>query len=83
MIERKDWDEFRSTGLVVFINQILHVFGWAICFDVDDRTGKCVSVFPVRTKFRGFGESDQTESYQRITRYMKDNIDELSEEVKE
>jgi hypothetical protein len=31
---KKEWSEFRSTGLLLFINQILHVFGWAIVFEI-------------------------------------------------
>ena len=30
MTKEKSWQEFRDTGLVVIINQILHIFGWAI-----------------------------------------------------
>ncbi len=27
LVKRKDWSVFRNTGLLLFVNQILHVFG--------------------------------------------------------
>lgn len=38
MITEKSWDEFKKNGLLLFINQILHIFGWAICFEYDTKT---------------------------------------------
>ena len=35
MVDRKTWKEFRESGLLWFINTILHMFGWAIVVDVD------------------------------------------------
>jgi len=79
MITKKDWSEFRSTGLLLFINQILHVFGWAIVFDIDN--GEIKSVYPARVKFRGFDNDRVSKSYQKISKYMKDNASELLDEV--
>jgi hypothetical protein len=76
---KKEWSEFRSTGLLLFINQILHVFGWAIVFEMDGETVK--SVFPARVKFRGFDGSDVSESYSKITEYLMNNIQELATEA--
>ena len=30
MIKKKTWEEFRKTGLLWFVNVIIHVFGWAM-----------------------------------------------------
>ena len=79
MITIKDWTEFRNTGLVLFINQILHVFGWAIVFDMDGDIVK--SVYPARVKFRGFGEESTSKAYQKISKYMEENASELSKEA--
>ena len=79
MVTKKEWSEFRSTGLLLFINQILHVFGWAIVFDVDGDEVK--SVYPARVKFRGFDNDSVSKSYQKISEYMKENASELSDEA--
>ena len=52
MVIKKSWEEFRSTGLLWWINMILHTFGWAICYEFDD--GKIVEAYPARVKYRGF-----------------------------
>lgn len=80
MITKKTWEEFRSCGLLWFVNTILHVFGWAICFDIQE--GKVVDVFPARVKFRGFSEETQSKGYINLSEYLKENIDELTEEAK-
>ena len=79
MVTKKEWSEFRSTGLLLFINRILHVFGWAIVFDTDGDEVK--SVYPARVKFRGFDNDSVSKSYQKISEYMKDNASELSDEA--
>lgn len=81
MVTKKNWDEFRETGLALFINNILHVFGWALVFEVDDETQKVTSCYPARVKFRGFGEQDTNESFERIANYLKDNIEDLHKET--
>lgn len=80
MVTKKEWSEFRSTGLLLFINQILHVFGWAIVFEMDGEILK--SVYPARVKFRGFSNDSVTESYAKISDYLKENIEELANEAK-
>lgn len=78
MVNRKTWEEFRETGLLFFINQILHVFGWAIAADIDDNEIK--DVYPARVKFRGFDNKIVDQGYTKVTRFLKDNIDELLSE---
>ena len=78
MITKKSWEEFRNTGLVLFINQILHAFGWAITYEIDD--GKILDVYPARVKFRGFSEGSITKSYKNIGKYLEDNHKELFDE---
>ena len=82
MIDKKDWQEFKKTGLLLFINQILHAFGWAICFeyDVDKQLTK---VYPARVKFRGFDNKNVTDSYIKISEYMEENAIQLLKEAKE
>lgn len=80
MIQKKSWKEFIDSGLVLYINQILQVFGWSIAYDVDSE-GNIIDVFPVRSKFRGFESHSVSKSYRKITNYLKDNIEELKKEA--
>jgi hypothetical protein len=83
MVTKKSWEEFRTTGLVLFINNILHVFGWAIVFEVEKDTETVTAVYPARVKFRGFGNEDTTESHQKIAKWISDNSDDLLKEASE
>jgi len=79
MIDGKPWEEFLDTGLLLYINQILHVFGWVIVYNkLDDNT---ISVYPARTKYRGFSNESVTDSYTKITKYLSENIEELVEDM--
>jgi hypothetical protein len=81
MTKRITWEEFRSTGLLLIVNQILHIFGIALVFEFnDDKTLK--EVYPARVKFRGFDIKSTTESYIKVSEYIKNNADELLEESK-
>ena len=82
MIKKKEWKEFRTTGLLLYINQILHVFGWAIVVQNDDN-GKFEEAYPAKVKFRGFTEKAITKAYKKMTYYMKDSIDSLVKDIDE
>jgi len=77
-VTQKTWSEFRQTGLMTMINTFLHIFGWAIVVQINDDGSEIV--YPARTVFRGFSEQSQAASYNKITTYMKTNIDELVKE---
>jgi homospermidine synthase len=77
MITRKSWMEFRNTGLLFLINQILHAFGWAIVIEVhDDET----EIYPARVDFRGFSEEVTDKNYKKISKYLLDNSQQLYRE---
>lgn len=76
MIERKGCKEFQETGLLLFVNQFLHVFGWAIVICTDE----CI-MYPARVKFRGFDDKSVTEAYIKLSEYMKQNSEKLLEEI--
>lgn len=78
MINKKSWKEFRDSGLLWWINMILHTFGWAIVVKMEE--DKVVDVYPARVKYRGFGEKNNTEGYIKVSKYIKENADELLEE---
>jgi len=79
MVTKKGWSEFRSTGLVLIINQILHVFGWALVFEIENNEIK--NVYPARVKFRGFGNNSTSEAYKKLSKYMVENAEELNKEA--
>ncbi|MAX80368.1 MAG: hypothetical protein CL843_09350 [Crocinitomicaceae bacterium] len=81
MVEKKTWPEFRSTGLVLIINQLLHVFGWSIVFEIENDEVR--SVYPARVKFRGFDNKTTSYNYQKVSEYLKEHAKELHNEVKD
>lgn len=76
----KTWDEFRATGLFLFINSILHAFGWVLFVKVED--GKVIDCRPARTSFRGFSNKDTDEAHQLIANYLAENAPNFPEEIK-
>lgn len=81
MTEEKSWKEFRESGLLWWINMILHTFGWAIIVEVDGN--EIIRAYPARVKFRGFSEESNTNGYIKVSNYLKENIDEIQKESKE
>lgn len=81
VVEKKSWEEFREIGLLWFINIRLHMFGWAICYEIDNE--KIINVYPARVKFRGFDNKTTSEGYEKVTEYLKENIDDLLMEAKD
>jgi len=76
LIDRKTGKEFRESGLLWLINTTLHVFGWAIVWNQDTD-----EMYPARVKFRGFDEKNNTKGYINVTKYLQENIKELTEEA--
>jgi hypothetical protein len=82
MITKKSWKEFRESGLLFITNQFLHIFGYALVYSFDDN-GEIEEVYPARVKFRGFGDKQIEEGYQKISKYMVENAVELEKESRE
>lgn len=83
MVNKRSWKEFRESGMLWFVNTILHAFGWAICVEVDDETREIKSAYPARVKFRGFSESANTKGYINLSKYMVENAETLLKETEE
>lgn len=81
MVRRKTWEEFKESGMLWWINMILHTFGWAIVFEYEN--SKIVNVYPARVKYRGFAEQNNTEGYIKVSQYLKDNVDNILKESME
>lgn len=79
MIEEKSWEEFKNIGLLWWINTILHMFGWAIVYEVKD--DNVLKVYPARVKYRGFAEEMNSKGYKKVSDYLKENISELTKEA--
>lgn len=82
VVNKKSWKEFRDSGMLWWINMILHTFGWAIVIDIDG-DGNISNAYPARVTFRGFGEENNTSGYRRVSQYMKDNAGALLKEAEE
>ena len=80
MVNKKTWEEFQKHGLLLFINQILHIFGWAIVYEVDDNKN-IMNVYPARVKFRGFDNKSVSECYKNLSKFMVDTSKQLYEEA--
>ncbi|WP_078125670.1 hypothetical protein [Leptospira alexanderi] len=81
LVTKKSWEEFRSTGLLLFVNHFLHIFGWALVFEFSEN--KVITVYPARVKFRGFSEKGTSKAFKKVTTYLQDSIEELKKEVEE
>lgn len=82
MVDKETWKEFRDTGMLWWINRLLHTFGWAICIELDD-DGNITSGFPARVKFRGFAEANEEAGFKKVSAYMTKNAEELEQEANE
>ena len=82
MVNKKSWKEFRATGLLWWINMILHTFGWSIVVDVND-VDEIIDVYPARVKFRGFNEENNTQGYIKVSKFLEENSKELLKESQE
>lgn len=81
-LSKKTWEEFRSSGLLWFINTILHMFGWAIVIEIEEYDD-IIDVYPARVKFRGYSEASNSVGYAKVHKFLKENIDDIYNETKE
>lgn len=68
---KKDWNEFRMTGLFRFVNTFLQIFGWAIVIDLDD-SGKILGAYPARVPYDGYCEREETLFF-RLGKFMAED----------
>ena len=79
-MEEKTWKEFRESGLLWFVNTILHLFGWAIVVYTNDN-GDIENVSPARVSCRGFSAESNEKGYKSVTKFLSENIEDLLKEV--
>jgi len=86
-VDPKTWDDFRKTGLFMFVNTILHAFGWALVVEVEydaekkEETGPVTKCYPARVRFRGFAENDQEDMHKKIGEYLAENSNDLKSDT--
>ena len=84
MIDERTWEEFSKTGLLWFVNRLLHVFGWAIVLEVDedDRVSKA---YPATTRFRGFDGKTEDEGFRAITEHITshESVERMRSDIKD
>ena len=83
MVFKSSWSKFRETGLLLLMNQFLHIFGWAIVIECDRNTGTITNAYPARVKFRGFSEESVSRAYRKVAKFMRENAEELEKEANE
>lgn len=77
-----DWGTFQRAGLLWWVNRQLHLFGYAVVFEVQG-DGSIIDVYPACVPFRGFSSDDEGEGFERLTRYVKEKAGLLLSEVLE
>lgn len=80
MLYKRSWATFRTTGLLWWVNRTLHLFGWAIVYEFDDK-GKIKNVYPARCKFRGFVRELEEKNFIKLSRYLTKNAEKLLSEA--
>lgn len=70
MIERKTWEEFRKSALLWWVNRTLHLFGWALVYEIDKETREITEVYPARVSCRGFDREDEDQGFEVLTEYL-------------
>jgi hypothetical protein len=85
-VDARSWDEFRKTGLFMFVNTLLHAFGWALVVEVDNYKelgddAPVTKCYPARVKYRGFDHEDQSQMHKRIGEYLKNNSEDLHQDT--
>jgi hypothetical protein len=68
----ESWKKFKDAGLLWWINMILHTFGWSIVMEYEE--GELKNVYPSRVEYRGFSESDNTEGYEKVESFIKNDL---------
>ena len=79
-LTKKTWEEFYDSGLLWFINTILHMFGWTLVTDWEG--DKLIGAYPARTTFRGFSETTNDKGYIKVSEFMEKYAHELASEAR-
>lgn len=67
-ILEKSWEEFRNSGLLWAVNNLLHMFGWSLVAEIED--GEIKRVYPARTKYLAFSYELDVNGQRQLRKYM-------------
>ncbi len=79
--EEKSWDEFRTSGLLWWVNRILHFWGWAIVCEMKRDSDDVERVYPARVSYRGFDDAVETDGFRKLTKHTEDNVEKIKRDV--
>jgi len=69
-MRRMTWTELQDSGLLWWINRILHTFGVAIVIS-KNAEGLIDGVYPAEVDFRGFSEESEANGYAKVNTFIK------------
>lgn len=72
-MKRTTWEEFYQSGMLWWINTMLHIFGWSIVVETN-REDEAVDAWPSRTEWRGFPKVTNDTNYERIDRFLHERF---------
>lgn len=78
-MKRVSWKEFRDNGMLWLVNTILHLFGYAIVYEIENE--EIIDVYVARVSFRGFSEKLNSDGYIKVSKYSSENINDLLKEA--
>lgn len=79
-ISKKTWMEFKQSEISRWVNRSLHLFGWAICIDINEDEN-IIDIYPARVKYCGFNEISVENGSKGLTEYLSKEIKILEKEV--
>jgi len=80
MVRPMSWETFQATGLLWWINRILHTFGWAIVLEAEE-DGTIMKAYPARVRYRGFDRATEETGFIKVSGYMASQGDNLAREI--
>ena len=75
-VEEIEWEELKDSGLLLFVNSFLHIFGRAIVFEFK-KDKKLKRVYFARCRYRGFSPENISNSHTKLTNFLEKNIKDL------
>ena len=67
-MERISNQDFLDSGLLWWVNMILHTFGYSIVFDTE-----LDILYPAKVSYRGFNEETNDLGYSRMSKLLKES----------
>jgi len=82
MIFKANWKAFRKSGMLWFVNRIIHIFGWSLVVEIDSKQN-ITDAYPARVKFRGFDEKSESKGFIAVSNFIVRNASRLRKDCDE